>query len=424
MQIRKLSQSQVELKISVPAAELEKFLDIAAEELSKNLKIPGFRPGKAPRKIVEQKVGFEKILARAAEKAIKKSYVDSIIKNKIEAIGEPQVTITKIAPGNDLEYKAVVSVMPQVKLGDYKKIAREVEKKEPKEVKPEEIQKEIEILRKSRAKLVPISREAQKGDYVEIDFQVLVEGKEIEGGKSQNHPLTLGENYFIPGFEDNLVGMKADEEKEFTLEFPKDYHHKKLAGKPATFKVKMKLVQKKELPEINDDFARSLGNFENLEALKKSLKEGMEMERKKESEEKRRQEILEKIVSGCQWEIPEILVESELEKIMTEFEQNILGMGMKLDEYLSGIKKTREEVKKNFQETAEKRVKSALVLQEIAKLEKISPESAEIEEEMNKTLVYFKDQRDVEKNLDIKRLYNYIKGILTNQKVLEFLENL
>ncbi len=424
MQIRKLPQSRVELKISVPAAKLEKFLDIAAEELSRDLKIPGFRPGKAPRKIVEQRIGSEKILARAAEKAIRKSYVDLIIKNKIEAIGEPQITITKIAPGNDLEYKAIVSIMPQVELGDYKKIAREVKKEKPKEVKPEEIQKEIEILRKSRAKLITVSRGAQRGDYVEIDFQVFIDGKEIEGGKSQNHPLTLGENYFIPGFEDNLVGMKADEEKEFSLEFPKDYHSKDLAGKLATFKVKMKLVQKKELPEINDDFARSLGNFENLETLKKNLEEGMKMERKKENEEKRRQAILEKIVSGCQWEIPEILVENELKKMMAELEQNILGMGMKLDEYFSGIKKTKEEVKKDLRENAEKRVKSALVLQEIAKLEKISPESAEIEEEMNKTLAYFKNQDDVEKNLDIEGLYNYVKGVLTNQKVFEFLENL
>jgi len=424
MIIRKLPKSQLEIKISVPAEELEKFLNLAAEELSKNLKVAGFRPGKVPRKIVEQQVGSEKVLAHAAQIAVKKSYVDSIAKNKIEAVGEPKITITKIAPGNDLEYKAVIGVMPEISLGNYRKQTKSVEKPEPEKIKPEEIQKEIDYLQKSRAKLVTVSREASIGDFVEIDFNVLVSGKEIEGGKSQNHPLTIGESYFIPGFEENLVGMKEKDEKEFELEFPKDYHKKELAGKPARFKVKMNLVQKKELAEINDDFAKSLGNFENLEKLKQSVSQGIEMEKKKKSEEKWRQVVLEKIISECQAEIPDILVESELDKMMTEFEQNIAGMGMKLDDYLVSIKKTREEARKGWRESAEKRVKSALALREIAHLENISPESAEIEEEMNKTLAYFKSQGDMEKNVDMERLYNYVKSVLTNEKVLKFLESL
>ncbi|MDD5489850.1 MAG: trigger factor [Candidatus Moranbacteria bacterium] len=424
MVIRKLPKSQLEINISVPANELEKFLDMASEELSKDMKIAGFRPGKAPRKIVELRVGSEKVLAHAAEKAVKKKYVESIAKNKIEAIGEPKITITKIAPGNDLEFKAVVGIMPEISLGDYRKRVKGIKKSEPEKIKPEEIQKELEYLRKSRAKLIAVSRAAEKDDYVEIDFNVLVDGKEIEGGKSQNHPLTIGESYFIPGFEENLIGMKANDEKEFALEFPKDYHKKELAGKPATFKVKMNLVQKKELPEMNDDFAKSLGKFENLESLKKSVLEGMEMEQKKKSEEKRRQEILEKIISECQTEIPDVLLESELEKMMAEFEQNIAGMGMKLDDYFTSIKKTRDVVRKGWMESAEKRVKSALALREISKLENLSPESTEIEEEMNKTLAYFKGQGDMEKNVDMEKLYEYIKGVLQNEKVLKFLETL
>jgi trigger factor len=424
MIIRKLPKSQLELKIIVPAGELEKFLDVAAEELSKDLKITGFRPGKAPRKIVEQHVGSEKILAHAAEKAIKKSYVDLIAKNKIEAVGEPKITITKIAPGNDLEYKAVIGVMPEIKLGNYRKQVKSVKKSEAEEIKSEEIQKEIEHLQKSRAKLITVLREVRVGDRVEIDFEVKVDGKEIEGGKSQNHPLTIGEGYFIPGFEENLIGMKEKEEKEFDLTFPNEYHKKELAGKPARFKVKMKLVQEKELPELNDDFAKGLGNFESLEKLQGSIKEGLAMEQKKKRDEKWRQEVLEKIISECQTEIPDVLIESELEKMMAEFEQNISGMGMKLDDYFASIKKTRDEVRNSWKENAEKRVKSALALKEIAKLENISPESAEIEEEMNKTMAYFKNQGDMEKKVDMERLYNYVKGVLTNEKVFKFLENL
>lgn len=424
MIIRELPKSQLEIKISVPVEEMEKFLNIAAEKLSRDFKIAGFRPGKAPRKIVEQQVGSEKVLAHAAEIAVKKSYVDSITKNKIEVVGEPKITITKIAPGNDLEYKAIVGIMPQISLGNYRKSAKELKKKEPKKIQLEEIQKELDYLRKSRAKLITVSREARKSDYVEINFNVLVDGKEIEGGKSQNHPLTIGENYFIPGFEENLIGMKENDEKEFELEFPKEYYKKELAGKLAKFKVKMNLVQKKELPEINDDFAKSLGKFENLENLKKSILEGMEMEQKKKIEEKWRQEILEKIISDCQVEIPEVLIESELDKMMVEFEQSITSTGMKLDDYFTSIKKTRNEIRKNWKENAEKRVKSALALREIAKLENIYPTSGEIEEEMNKTIAYFKNQGDLEKKVDMEKLYDYVKGTLTNEKVFEFLENL
>jgi len=424
MIIRKLPKSQLEIKISVPAAELEKFLDVAAKELSENLKIHGFRPGKAPRKIVEQHVGPEKVLAHAAEKAVKKSYSESIVKNKIDAIGEPKITITKIAAGNDLEYKAVVGIMPEISLGDYRKSIEGIKKTEPEKISSAEIQKELDILRKSRAKLITVSRPAKKNDYVEIDFDVLVSGKEIEGGKSRNHPLTIGENYFIPGFEENLIGMKEKNEKEFDLAFPEDYHKKELAGKPARFKVKMKLVQEKEMPEMNDDFAKSLGKFENLESLKNSLLEGMEMERKKKNEEKRRQDILEKIIPGCKIEIPEVLIENELDKMMAEFEQNILGRGMKLEDYFVSIKKTQAEMRKDWEKSAEKRVKSALALREIARLENISPENAEIEEEMNKTIAYFKSQGDIEKNVDMEKLYNYVKGVLANEKVFKLLENL
>ena len=281
MEIKKLPKSLVEIQISVPAAEFEKFIDAAAEEFSKDLKIDGFRPGKAPQSVVEQKVGAEKVLAHGAEKAIKKTYVDAIVKNKIEVIGEPKITITKIAKGNDLEYKAVATVMPAVVLSNYRKDAKSVKKSEPEKVTDEQAQKELKSLQKSRAKLVTVARETKKWDRVEIDFEVFVDGHLIEGGSAKSHPLNIGENYFIPGFEDNLVGMKEKDEKEFKLAFPKEYHQKSLAGKPAKFKVKMNLVQEKELPQLNDEFAKSMGNFENLEALKKSISEGIDMEHKK-----------------------------------------------------------------------------------------------------------------------------------------------
>ena len=422
--IKKLPKSQIEIQMSVPSADLEKFLDSAAEELSKNLKIAGFRPGKAPRNIVEQHVGAEKVLAHGAEKAINKSFVDFAVKNKIESIGEPQITITKIARGNDLEYKAVVSVLPQISLGNYRKLAQSTNKSLDEKIKPAEIEKELEYLQKSRAKLITVSRGAKVGDRVEIDFDVLVEGKEIEGGKSKSHPLTIGESYFIPGFEDNLTGMKEGEIKEFNLDFPADYHKKELTGKPAKFKVKMVLVQEKQLPEINDEFAKSLGNFQALANLKENILEGMKSEQKKKNEDKWRQAVIEKIIAEAEVEIPDVLIEHELDKMMAELEQHISGMGMKIDDYLVSIKKSSEDMRKDWKENAEKRVKSSLALKEIARLENIAPEQSEIESEINKTLAHFKSHANLEKNVDLASLYNYTKGVLSNEKVFNFLESL
>jgi trigger factor len=424
MEIKKLPQSQVEIEISVPAEKFEKFIDAAAEDFSKDLKIDGFRPGKVPRSVVEQKVSAEKVLAHGAEKAIKKTYVDEITKNKIEVIGEPKITITKIAKGNDLEYKAVAAVMPAVALSSYRKNAKSVKKSEPEKASAEQAQKELESLQKSRAKIITVAREAKKGDLVEIDFEVLIEGKPIEGGTAKKHPITIGEKYFIPGFEDQLIGMKEKDEKEFDLDFPKEYHQKNLAGKPARFKVKMSLVQKKELPELSDEFAKSLGKFENLEDLKKSISEGIEMEHKKKNEEKWRAQAIEKIAAESQIDLPELLIDQELEKMMAELEQNISGMGLTLDTYLENIKKSKSEITKGWKETAQKRVRSALVLKEIAASEEISVPAKEIEEEMNRVLAYYKGMGDMEKNVDMERLYNYTKGVLTNEKVFKFLESL
>lgn len=424
VKIEKLSGSRVSLSISVPQKEFEAFRKQAIEYFGKDIKIDGFRPGKAPQKMIEEKIGSEKIMTEAAERAVKKSYVDSIMKNKIEAIGEPKITVTKIAEGNDFEYKAEISVLPKIILGDYRKQVKEIKKPVPKEIKAEEIQKEIEAIRGSRAKLVTVSHEARKNDRVEIDFQVLIDGKEIPGGTSKNHPLTIGESYFIPGFEEKLVGMKANEEKQFELTFPNDYHKKELSGKQAVFKVTMKIVQEKDLPEINDDFAKGLGKFENLDKLKASLKEGLDMEQKKKNEEKWRQDALEKIIADIKIEVPDILLKGEIDKMLAEFEQNIASMGMNLEKYLESAKKSLEGLRKDWQEPALHRIKAALALQEIARLENISPESSEIEEELNKTLAYLKKQADVEKDLDMERIYNYTKGVLTNEKVFQFLENL
>jgi len=431
-EVKKLPKSRIEFEISIPWNDWKTYIDQAAAEISEEIKIPGFRPGKAPRNLVEQKVGKEMLLNNASEKAVKKSYVDFIrqlaSKEKLEVIGSPKVEIKELAEEKELKYSAQADVMPEVKVKDgYKKDIKKINEdfaKKPIEVKDDEVELEVEKLANSRVKLVTVNREAKKGDSVEIDFEVFQGGVPIENGTSKRHSLILGRGVFIPGFEENLIGSRGGDEKEFELTFPEKYHSKNLAGKPATFKVKINLVQERQTPEITDEFAKALGNFENLEALKKNIREGLEHEQKHKAKDEKRTQYLDGLVRNSEIELPDILVQEEIKTMLNEFEHQTQSMGMNLDDYLSKLNKKKEDLTKDWEPQAQKRVISALALKEIAKEEEISVDSKDIEAEINKIMQYYKNVKDAEKNLDMERLYNYSKGNLENEKVFEFLEKL
>ena len=426
-EITKLPKSEVEIKVSVPFDEWKKYLSQAVSDLSKDMKISGFRPGKAPRNMVEEKIGKSNILQEAAEKAIQKTYADILAEGKIDAIGAPKAEILKLAEGNDLEYKIVTAVIPEVKIKKWDSEIKKINKKykdEKIEIKDEDIDAEIKKIAESRAVLITVNREAKIGDNVLVDFKVSKDGVPIENGTSQNHPLILGKGVFIPGFEENLIGMKENEEKKFILDFPKEYHEKGLAGKPAQFEVKLNLVQERQIPEINDEFAKLLGKFENLEALKESIRNGMAEEKKMETKEKKRSEFLEELMKITETDLPEVLVHQELHKMLGEFEMQLAQMGMDLDGFLSKMGKTKDDLENEWKVQAEKRVKSALILEEIAKEQDIKIENEKIEEEMNRTIGYYKKEKDLEKNIDMGRLYEYTKGLLTNEEVFKYLERL
>lgn len=426
--IKKLPKSRIEIELSVAWDKWKDYLEQAAEELSKEFKFPGFRPGKVPRRMLEQKIGQEPILNNAAERAVKKAYVDFVVKEKLEVIGQPKVEIKNLKEGEELKFKAVVDVMPEISIAEnfrksVKKVNEEFAEKKP-AVKEEEIKLELEKLANGRVKLVTVRREAKNNDSVEIDFVVKVGGVPIEGGTSKKHPLIIGRGVFIPGFEENIIGMKEGEEKTFELSFPKDYHKKDLAGKPATFEVKMNLVQERQTPEINDDFAKSLGDFADLAALKKSIEEGLEHEMKHKLEHEKKGKYLDEIIKETKVDVPETLVESEVDNLMHEFEHQIQSMGMTLDDYLNKLKKDKKELRKDWEPQAEKRAIAALVMKELAKVLEIKIESEKIEEEMNKTLQYYKNVKDFEKNVDLERLYGYTKGMMENDEVFKELEKM
>lgn len=424
--IKKLPKSMIEIEVEIPPSDWEIFLDEAARELSGGLKVAGFRPGNMPRNIVEREIGPGRILERGAELAARKTYVKIVLEDKIEAIGSPKITILKMAQGNPLVFKAEAVVMPEVDLADYKKIAQKYKPKKKEEIKVEEkeINDSLEWLQKSRAKYITMARGAKLGDRVEIDFETSVDNVKIDKGESKNHPLILGKSRFIKGFDDNLIGLKEGEEKKFSLMFPEDYHQKSLAGKLADFKVKMNLVQEQELPELNDEFAKGLGGFENLGKLKENMREGILTE--KETEEKRAWQ--EKIISGIaeksSMDLPDLLIESETEKMLEEMKINVSNAGLPWDKYLEQAGKTEQALKKELRVSAEKRVKGALILREIAKQEKIEIADDELEKEMNVILSQFPDPETAKKQIDIEQLKSYTYETIKNRKAFELLGNL
>ena len=426
-EIKKLPKSEVEIKTSIPWEEWKGFLDSAVADISKDIKIKGFRPGKAPKEIVEQEAGKDTILNEAVKKAIQKKYPKILADEKIEAIGVPGVEVLKVAEGNDLEYKIKTAVMPKIKLSPWQKSVKKINQEHQNievEVMEKEVEKELKKLAHSRVKSVTVNREARQKDSVEINFQVFRDGVPIENGTGKKHNLVLGSGAFIPGFEDNIIGMKRGDKKEFELKFPEEYKSGGLAGQKATFKVEMNLVQERIVPLVNDEFASSLGKFKNLEELKKSLKEGMKKEKERQIKEKRRAEFTEKLIEKTEVELPEILIQEEVKKMTLEFESQVRSMGMEPADYLKQIKKTEQDLKRDWEPQAVKRIKAALALRKVAKDRDIKVSSEEIEGEMNKTLSRYENKKDLEKNIDLKKLYSYAEGVLINERVFQFLEKM
>ena len=425
--IKKLPKSEVEISVSLGWDEWKSAFQHATEEVSKNVKVPGFRAGKAPRNMVEQKVGKGAMLAEAAEHALHESYGKVLQSHKIDAIGRPKAEIKKSEEHGDFEYVITTAVMPELSLSGWekgvKKANAEAEKKDV-AVDEKDIDKELRTIAESRAKFVTVNREARSGDGVEIDFRVLQDGVPIENGVSRGHHMILGKGTFIPGFEEAILGMKAGEEKSFDLTFPAGYHASHLAGKPAHFEVTMKVVEEREIPSVDDEFASSLGKFDSLEALKKNIREGMLEEKKSALREERRGNIIEALVEASKADIPDVLIAEERGKMLAEFELQLSQMNTNLDDFLARSKKTREELENDWTPQANRRVLSALALEKIALDRELEPSAEDVEAEMNRVLQYYRSTKQVEKDIDLERLHQYSRGRLRNEKVLEFLEGL
>jgi trigger factor len=427
IKVKKLPKSRVEMEVSIPWDEWKGEIDHAVDHLSAEIKVEGFRPGKAPRAMLEKRLGKATVLIEGAEHAIDHLYPAALEQSKVDAIGKPEVRLDEVKDGEPLRFTVTTAVMPDIALRPWEKKVKsvnEAHRKVKHEVSPEDIEKELKSIAESRAKQVTVMREARNGDVVLVDFVVRQGGVPIEGGTSKKHPVVLGKNAFIPGFEEALLGMQEGEEKTISLTFPEKYHIAMLAGKPADFEVKVLVVQEQQIPELDDTFATSLGKFEGIEELRKNISEGMRMEKENEAKEKRRIAILEAILEEAEAEIPEMLVESELRRMISEFGNQAAMAGMTLEDYLARGKKTEDDLAKEWRPQAEKRILSGLVLDRIVKEKELEAAQEEIEAEMNKVLAYAKSIEKAEKDLDLAAIYNAAQSRLRNEKLFELLESL
>lgn len=423
---KKLPKSQIELEFELTPEEFKEHTAHALEHLKHHVKVDGFRPGKAPSAMVEDKIKPESLLMEAGDHAVQHAYVEYIKESKLEPVGQPEVSIIKIAQGSPFVFKAVITVLPDVELPEYKEIAKKIKGKEI-SVTEEEILDSINYMQKTRAKFTVKNGVAEKKDFVEIKYS----NKDINNGKEVDDRFVLDEGGFMKGFEEGVEGMKAGDEKDIMVKFPDNSPRKDLAGKDASFKVKMVSVQKMELPEINDEFAKQLGAFESLVALKASMKEGITMEKTQQEKQRRRSEILEKIAEKAKFsapggpalggELPQAIIEQEQQRLLEDLKNRISQTAkVTFEEYLASIKQTEEQIKQTYQKEAEKRLRGFLVLREIGKKENVEVSEKEVEDEVSKSVRnYSKEQMD---KIDINELKEYTKGVIHNEKIFELLE--
>lgn len=418
-----IGKSQIKLTVEVPKEKVEEGLEKAYLQLAPSVKIPGFRPGKAPKFMIIQEIGHGKLHARTMEILMPETYFEAIKQEKIAPIAKPQVEVKKFAPGNPFEYEATVAVMPEVKLPDYEKI--KIGRKEAK-VEQGQIDMVLNDLAKKHAKLSPKEKDgkSEKGDWAEIDFDVSVDGKIIEGGQSKNYPLIIGDNIFVPGFEDHIIGLAEDEEKEFELTFPKDYFKKELSGKKANFKVKVNKIQSVELPEMNDEFAKKAGESKSIDELRENIKKDLEKRTEASIRQAEEGEIIKSIVEKTRVGIPDILIDEEVGGMTRELEQRLSSRGLGFDQYLAHLKKTKEELERDMRPEAEKRIKISLVLFEVSKKENVKIDENEIKEEI-KRIKKTPDMPEEDKaKLETESNKRYIENVLRNKKTIERLRKL
>ena len=396
--------------------QFEEELEKAYKQNAKKFKVPGFRAGMVPRAIVEQTYGESVLYEFVIENTVDDAYRTAVVENNLEIVSRPELDIKQIGKDKDFIFVVNVCVKPQATVKDYKGI--EV-KKVSTRVTKKDVEAELEKIREKNARIVTVEdRELKNGDISIIDFEGFTDGKAFEGGKAENFELTIGSGQFIPGFEDQMIGMKVDEQRDINVKFPEEYHVKDLAGKDATFKVKLHEIKEKVLPEIDDEFAKDVSEFDNLEDYKKDLNKKIKADKENHAKIDMEQEAIDKFIEKVEVTIPEEMIDSEVDKMIEEMNANLSYQGLNIDQYLQYIGTTLDEYKKQMRDQAQRRIKLDLGLEYVAKEEKVEVEEKDIDEKIKELAAQYgnKDDDSLLKNENAR---NYMRQQLVYEKTMK-----
>ncbi len=411
------NKNEVKLEFTIEAAKFDEGIKKVYEKNKKYFNIPGFRKGKAPMHMVEKIYGDEVFYEDAFNEVVPEIFDEEVKNNNLEVVSKPDIDITQMGKGKDLIFTAIVQTKPEVKLGKYKGI--EIKKIEY-NVTDKDIEHELEHMQEKNSRLVTIEdRPVEDGDIATIDFEGFVDGVPFDGGKAEGHDLTIGSHTFINGFEDQVVGMKIDEEKEINVTFPEDYFSKELAGKPAVFKVKVHAIKKKELPKLDDEFAKDVSEFDTLKELKDDIKKKLEHENEHRAKHETEDAVIKALAEATEIDIPSGMIDTEIDNVAKDVEQRLSYQGIKLDDYLKMMGKTMTDFRKENEEPAKESVKARLVLEAVIKAEKIEPTEEEVKEKIKEMAKNY--NRKEEELINNTQLNDYIKESLKSEKAIDFL---
>ncbi len=417
----KAEKSTVKIDITLTAKEWSDAIDKAYEKTKGRYSMPGFRKGKVPKHLLEGAYGKGIFYEEAINEAFPKYYSEVLEKEpSIEAVAAPEIDIKKV-DDKGLELVATVAVKPEVKLGEYKGITF---KKVEYNVKDEDVEAEFKRLQERNSRMVDVTdRAVESGDSAVIDYSGSVDGVKFDGGTAEKYTLVIGSNTFIPGFEDQIIGMKAGEEKDVKVKFPDDYHAENLKGKDAVFAVKLHEIKKKELPEINDEFIKDAVGAESVEAYRKEVRERLEKQNADRAEREIEDEIVKKITDNAETEIPDALIENQIDRMVQEMSYRLSYQGLKLEDYLKYIGKSMEDYRKDYRSQAENIVKSQLVIEKIIADEKIEATEEDVEAKIqDMAKAQGKEAPDVKKNMAARQL-DYVKNEIIIKKLFDFLKS-
>lgn len=419
LQVEKLEKNMAKLTIEVPAGDFEKALQSAYDKQKKKISIPGFRKGKVPRQMVEKMYGPEIFYDDAANELIPKAYEEEVKNSDLDIVSRPVIDIEQIQKGEAFIFTAEVALKPEVTLGEYKGLEVDAVSAE---VTQEEVEEKVKEEAEKNARTITVEdRGVENGDDVILDFDGYVDGEAFEGGKGENYPLTIGSGSFIPGFEEQLVGAEPEKEVEVKVTFPEDYHAEELKGKDAVFKCTIHEIKTKEIPEIDDEFASEVSDFDTLDEYKEDLKVKLKEQKEKDAREQKEDQAVEKAVANASMEIPDAMIDEQVRMMVNEFAQNLQYQGLSLEQYSQITGMTKEKMEEEMRPQAVKRIESRLVLEAVVKAENIEVSEEKFAEEIQKMAETYRMEADKLKEVMGEEELKHMKMDIAVQEAITLL---